>query len=79
MRCAVAVEPVKDSSGTSGWRTSASPALCPVPNTTLTTPGGTPAGLISPWNFPLYLLTWKIAPAIAMGNTVVAKPSEMTS
>ncbi|KAM4902578.1 2-aminomuconic semialdehyde dehydrogenase isoform 2-T2 [Sylvia borin] len=37
------------------------------------------AGLISPWNLPLYLLTWKIAPAIACGNTVVAKPSEMTS
>lgn len=37
------------------------------------------AGLISPWNLPLYLLTWKIAPAIAFGNTVVCKPSEMTS
>lgn len=37
------------------------------------------AGLISPWNLPLYLLTWKIAPAIATGNTVVCKPSEMTS
>lgn len=37
------------------------------------------AGLISPWNLPLYLLTWKIAPAIVTGNTVVAKPSEMTS
>ncbi|XP_008295227.1 2-aminomuconic semialdehyde dehydrogenase [Stegastes partitus] len=37
------------------------------------------AGLISPWNLPLYLLTWKVAPAIAAGNTVVAKPSEMTS
>ncbi|CAH1773940.1 unnamed protein product, partial [Owenia fusiformis] len=37
------------------------------------------AGLISPWNLPLYLLTFKIAPAIAWGNTVVAKPSEMTS
>lgn len=37
------------------------------------------AGLISPWNLPLYLLTWKIAPALACGNTVVAKPSEMTS
>ncbi|XP_069831083.1 2-aminomuconic semialdehyde dehydrogenase isoform X2 [Dendropsophus ebraccatus] len=37
------------------------------------------AGLISPWNLPLYLLTWKIAPAIACGNTVVAKPSEMSS
>jgi len=37
------------------------------------------AGLISPWNLPLYLLTFKLAPAIAAGNTVVAKPSEMTS
>lgn len=37
------------------------------------------AGLISPWNLPLYLLTWKVAPAIAVGNTVVAKPSEFTS
>ncbi|MDF1663849.1 MAG: aldehyde dehydrogenase [Planctomycetota bacterium] len=36
------------------------------------------AGLITPWNLPLYLLTWKIAPALAMGNTVVAKPSELT-
>jgi aminomuconate-semialdehyde/2-hydroxymuconate-6-semialdehyde dehydrogenase len=35
-------------------------------------------GLISPWNLPLYLLTWKIAPAIAAGNTAVAKPSELT-
>lgn len=35
--------------------------------------------LISPWNLPLYLLTWKIAPAIACGNTVVCKPSEYTS
>ncbi len=33
---------------------------------------------ISPWNLPLYLLTWKLAPALAAGNTVVAKPSEMT-
>lgn len=36
------------------------------------------AGLISPWNLPLYLLTWKIAPAIATGCTAVAKPSEVT-
>ncbi len=35
-------------------------------------------GCISPWNLPLYLFTWKIAPAIAAGNTVVAKPSEVT-
>jgi aminomuconate-semialdehyde/2-hydroxymuconate-6-semialdehyde dehydrogenase len=33
---------------------------------------------ISPWNLPLYLFTWKIAPALAAGNTVVAKPSEIT-
>src|SRR5206468_1863285 len=33
---------------------------------------------ISPWNLPLYLLTWKIAPALAAGNCVVAKPSEIT-
>uniref|UniRef100_A0A915K5B9 Aldehyde dehydrogenase domain-containing protein n=1 Tax=Romanomermis culicivorax TaxID=13658 RepID=A0A915K5B9_ROMCU len=37
------------------------------------------AGLISPWNLPLYLLTFKMAPALATGNTVVAKPSEFTS
>lgn len=36
------------------------------------------AGLISPWNLPLYLFTWKIAPALATGNTAVAKPSELT-
>jgi aminomuconate-semialdehyde/2-hydroxymuconate-6-semialdehyde dehydrogenase len=35
-------------------------------------------GLISPWNLPLYLLSWKIAPAIAVGNTAIAKPSELT-
>ncbi|WP_109299851.1 aldehyde dehydrogenase [Aquimarina sp. AU474] len=35
-------------------------------------------GCISPWNLPLYLFTWKIAPALAAGNTVVAKPSEIT-
>ncbi|KPM08320.1 hypothetical protein QR98_0068360 [Sarcoptes scabiei] len=36
-------------------------------------------GIITPWNLPLYLLTFKLAPAIAFGNTVVAKPSELTS
>ncbi|TNE44721.1 MAG: aldehyde dehydrogenase [Deltaproteobacteria bacterium] len=35
-------------------------------------------GLITPWNLPLYLLTWKVAPALVMGNTIVAKPSELT-
>ena len=46
-------------------------------NYTLRQPRGV-AGLISPWNLPLYLLSWKIAPAIACGNTAVAKPSELT-
>ena len=46
-------------------------------NYTLREPVGVCA-CISPWNLPLYLLTWKIAPALAAGNTVVAKPSEIT-
>lgn len=46
-------------------------------NYTLRKPLGVVA-CISPWNLPLYLFTWKIAPAIAAGNTVVAKPSEVT-
>ena len=35
-------------------------------------------GAIVPWNFPLMLLTWKVAPALAMGNTVVLKPASAT-
>jgi aminomuconate-semialdehyde/2-hydroxymuconate-6-semialdehyde dehydrogenase len=46
-------------------------------NFTLRQPLGAVA-CISPWNLPLYLFTWKIAPALAAGNTVVAKPSEVT-
>ncbi len=46
-------------------------------NYTLRQPHGVVAG-ISPWNLPLYLLTWKIAPALAAGNCVIAKPSEVT-
>ena len=46
-------------------------------NLTLRKPRGV-AGLISPWNLPLYLFTWKVAPAIATGNTAVGKPSELT-
>jgi len=46
-------------------------------NYTLRKPLGV-VGCISPWNLPLYLFTWKIAPAMAAGNTVVAKPSEVT-
>src|SRR5688572_11741972 len=46
-------------------------------NYTLRAPVGV-AGCISPWNLPLYLFTWKIAPALAAGCTVVAKPSELS-
>ena len=46
-------------------------------NFTLRQPIGVVA-CISPWNLPLYLFTWKVAPALAVGNTVVAKPSEIT-
>jgi aminomuconate-semialdehyde/2-hydroxymuconate-6-semialdehyde dehydrogenase len=46
-------------------------------NYTLRQPLGV-VGCISPWNLPLYLFTWKIAPGLAAGNTVVAKPSEVT-
>ncbi len=46
-------------------------------NYTLRQPLGV-VGCISPWNLPLYLFTWKIAPALAAGNSVVAKPSEIT-
>lgn len=46
-------------------------------NYTLRTPLGV-VGCISPWNLPLYLFTWKIAPALATGNCVIAKPSEIT-
>lgn len=46
-------------------------------NYTLRQPLGI-VGCISPWNLPLYLFTWKIAPALAAGNCVIAKPSEVT-
>ena len=46
-------------------------------NYTLRQPLGNVA-LITPWNFPFHLFTWKVAPALAMGNAVVVKPSEMT-
>ncbi len=49
----------------------------PAINYTLHRPRGV-AGCISPWNLPLYLFTWKIAPALAAGCTVVGKPSEVT-
>ena len=46
-------------------------------NYTLREPLGV-VGTISPWNLPLYLFTWKVAPALAAGNCVIAKPSEVT-
>lgn len=46
-------------------------------NYTLRQPVGI-VGCISPWNLPLYLFTWKIAPALAAGNCVISKPSEVT-
>ncbi|MGA9851366.1 MAG: aldehyde dehydrogenase [Gammaproteobacteria bacterium] len=46
-------------------------------NYTLRSPLGV-VGCISPWNLPLYLFTWKLAPALAAGNCIVAKPSEIT-
>jgi aminomuconate-semialdehyde/2-hydroxymuconate-6-semialdehyde dehydrogenase len=55
-------------------------AFHPMPgaiNYTLRKPIGV-VGLITPWNLPLYLLSWKTAPALAMGNAIVAKPSELT-
>ncbi len=55
----------------------ATPGAAHAINYTLRRPRGV-AGLISPWNLPLYLLTWKIAPALATGNTVLCKPSEIT-
>jgi aminomuconate-semialdehyde/2-hydroxymuconate-6-semialdehyde dehydrogenase len=51
--------------GQAGWNVSTHTALGIV-------------GCISPWNLPLYLFTWKIAPALAAGNCVIAKPSEIT-
>ena len=59
------------------WRSEAHVTDHVALNYTLRRPHGV-AGLISPWNLPLYLLTWKVAPALATGNTAVAKPSELT-
>ncbi len=59
--------------GSSSYEMVEQPAI----NYTLRRPIGV-VSCISPWNLPLYLFTWKIAPALAAGNTVVAKPSELT-
>jgi aminomuconate-semialdehyde/2-hydroxymuconate-6-semialdehyde dehydrogenase len=59
------------------WHSEAHAMASGAINYTLRQPLGVVA-CISPWNLPLYLFTWKIAPALAAGNTVVAKPSEVT-
>ncbi|MBD8900133.1 aldehyde dehydrogenase [Rhodanobacter sp. DHG33] len=59
------------------WSSESHPMEGSAINYTLRQPLGV-VGCISPWNLPLYLFTWKIAPALAAGNTVVAKPSEIT-
>jgi aminomuconate-semialdehyde/2-hydroxymuconate-6-semialdehyde dehydrogenase len=59
------------------WHSEAHPTDELALNYTLRQPLGVVA-CISPWNLPLYLLTWKVAPAVAAGNCVVAKPSEVT-
>jgi aminomuconate-semialdehyde/2-hydroxymuconate-6-semialdehyde dehydrogenase len=59
------------------FATECHPTSADVLNYTLRQPLGV-VGCISPWNLPLYLFTWKIAPALAAGNCVVAKPSELT-
>jgi aldehyde dehydrogenase (NAD+) len=64
-----------------GWVDKHYGETCPVAegflNYTLREPVGV-CGLVVPWNFPLLLACWKIAPALAMGNTIVVKPSEYT-
>jgi aminomuconate-semialdehyde/2-hydroxymuconate-6-semialdehyde dehydrogenase len=59
------------------WPSEAHPMEDRALNYTLRQPLGVVA-CISPWNLPLYLFTWKVAPALAAGNAVVAKPSEIT-
>ncbi len=59
------------------WSSEAHPMGANALNYTLHQPLGV-VGCISPWNLPLYLFTWKIAPALAAGNAVVGKPSEVT-
>lgn len=59
------------------WSSEAHASNANTINITLREPLGV-VGCISPWNLPLYLFTWKIAPALAAGNTVIAKPSEIT-
>ena len=63
-------------SGSDSYHTEGAHGLTAL-NYTVRRPHGV-TGLISPWNLPLYLFTWKVAPALATGNTAVGKPSEVT-
>ncbi|HEX9793708.1 MAG TPA: aldehyde dehydrogenase family protein [Planctomycetota bacterium] len=65
-----------------GWANKIEGSVVPLPGDAmglvLRDPVGV-CGMITPWNFPMLLATWKVAPALACGNTVVLKPSEQTS
>ncbi|HBF23049.1 MAG TPA: betaine-aldehyde dehydrogenase [Planctomycetes bacterium] len=65
-----------------GWVTKAEGGVVPLPGNslglTLREPVGV-CGMITPWNFPMLLAAWKVAPALACGNAIVLKPSEQTS
>ena len=65
-----------------GWVTKIDGGVVPLPGNsigmTLREPVGV-CGMITPWNFPMLMATWKVAPALACGNTIVLKPSEQTS
>ena len=66
--------------GAGGWRPSGETLPSVTPDTTVFTrcePLGV-VGLITPWNFPIAIPAWKMAPALARGNTVVLKPAELT-
>lgn len=65
-----------------GWCTKAAGTVVPAPREYFATTTREPLGVcvaITPWNYPLPILTYKVAPALAFGNTVVAKPSELAS
>ena len=72
-----------DSAGGAGsmCRDSAGRVIPPIESSQLAMVVKDPLGVVGcivPWNYPLLLLTWKVAPALAAGNTVICKPSELT-
>jgi len=65
-----------------GWVTKLEGSLVPLPGDSIGMSMREPVGvcgMITPWNFPMLLAAWKVAPALACGNTIVLKPSEQTS